>query len=170
MQFVGRPPLEESGILYLRRPSKMRWQYEVPEGKLLVGDGEVLHMYSPRSNQVRRVKLEETGDLRAPLSFLLGRLKLRRQFRNLRLAVQDGRHMLIGEGRTGKEAYTQVEFTYDPDDYRLVHIKVYGQDETITTFRFEDEKVNEFLALSLFRFEPPAGADVIDQLPRGEDP
>ena len=162
MQFVARPPLTEEGMLSLLRPQKMRWDYTRPAGKLLVGDGEVLHMYNPRANQVRRIKPSETGDLRAPLSFLLGRLRLRRQFSNLRLSEADGRALLIADGRSGKEAYTQVEFHYDPGDYRLLGLKVFGQDESVTVFLFEDEQVNATLDPALFVFEPPEGADIID--------
>ncbi len=161
MRFVARPPLTEEGMLYLLRPQKMRWEYTRPEGKLLVGDGEVLHMYNPRTNQVRQVKPSETGDLRAPLSFLLGRLRLRRQFSKLRLSDIDGQALLIADGRSGKEAYSRVEFSYDPEDYRLLGLKVFGQDESITVFRFDDEKINSKLDPALFVFQPPAGADLI---------
>ena len=167
MRFVARPPLTEEGTLYLLRPSKMRWDYTRPEGKLLVGDGEMLHMYNPRANQVRQVKPSETGDLRAPLSFLLGRLRLRRQFDNLRLSDAGDQAVLIADGRSGKEAYTHVEFRYDPEDYRLLGLKVFGQDESVTVFRFEDEQVNTALDPALFVFQPPEGADFIDG-PRGK--
>jgi len=162
MQFVARPPLTEEGTLYLLRPSKMRWDYTRPQGKLLVGDGDMLHMYNPRANQVRQVKPSETGDLRAPLSFLLGRLRLRRQFSHPRLSVADGQALLIADGRSGKEAYTRVEFRYDPEDYRLLGLRVLGQDESVTVFRFEDEQVNSVLDPALFVFQPPAGADLLD--------
>ena len=169
IEFGSRPPLQEQGTLYLLRPSKMRWDYAKPKGKLLVGDGEVMQMYSPRTNQVRRIRFGATADLRAPLSFLLGRLRLRRQFRNLRLEKRQDSAVLIVDGRTGKEAYGQVEFTYDPSDYRLLRIKVHGQDQSITTFEFRDEKVNVPLAAALFQFEAPAGADVLDESFAGGD-
>ncbi len=169
IEFGSRPPVHEQGTLYLLRPSKMRWDYAQPEGKLLVGDGEVMRMYSPRTNQVRRIKSGATADLRAPLSFLLGRLRLRRQFRNLRLEKQQDRSVLLADSRGGKEAYSRVEFSYDPGDYRLLRIKVHGQDQSITTFEFRDEKVNAPLAAALFQFEAPAGADILDESFAGGD-
>ena len=108
------------------------------------------------------MKPSETGDLRAPLSFLLGRLRLRRQFSHPRLSVADGQALLIADGRSGKEAYTRVEFRYDPEDYRLLGLRVLGQDESVTVFRFEDEQVNSVLDPALFVFQPPAGADLLD--------
>lgn len=161
--YSGRPRFEEQGTLYLRRPSKMRWEYSRPAGKLLVGDGDLLHYYNPRTNQVRQVKPMETGDLRAPLAFLLGRLRFRRQFRNLRLETVEGRTLLAADGRSGKEAYGRVEFTYDEADFRLVHLRILGQDDSITSFHFDDEIVNPRLDPALFDFVPPPGADLLEE-------
>ncbi len=160
--YASRPRRREAGTLYLRRPMKMSWEYTKPAGKLLVGDGEVLHMYSPQTNQVRRLKLRETGDLRAPLAFLLGRLRFRKLFRNLRVEQEDEKSILVGEGRSGSEAYRRVEFTYDPRDFRLLHLRVVGQDESINAFRFENERINVPLDPSRFHFQPPPEAEIIN--------
>ena len=160
--YASRPRRQEEGTLYLRRPMKMSWEYTKPTGKLLVGDGEVLHMYNPQTNQVRRLNLSETGDLRAPLAFLLGRLRFRKLFRNLRVERGDEKSILVGEGRSGSEAYRRVEFTYDPRDFRLLHLRVIGQDESINAFRFENERINVPLDPSRFNFQPPPGAEIIN--------
>ena len=160
--YASRPRRQEAGTLYLRRPMKMSWEYTKPPGKLLVGDGEVLHMYSPQTNQVRRLKLRETGDLRAPLAFLLGRLRFRKLFRNLRVEQEDEKSVLVGDGRSGSEAYRRVEFTYDPRDFRLLHLRVVGQDESINAFRFANERINVPLDPSRFHFQPPPEAEIIN--------
>src|SRR5882724_7689747 len=36
----GRARRTESGILLLRKPGKMRWDYTQPQGKLVVSDGK----------------------------------------------------------------------------------------------------------------------------------
>jgi outer membrane lipoprotein carrier protein len=167
MRYLGRQPLVERGTLYLWRPGKMRWEYSKPAGKLLVGDGDLLHYYSPQSNQVRQLRPSQTGDLRVPLSFLLGGLHFRRQFRDLRLMEVEGRAVLLGEGRSGQVAYTRVEFTYDPTDFELVHLKAYGQDESVTTFAFSEETVNPRLQKTLFDFHAPPGAEIVDQAQSG---
>jgi outer membrane lipoprotein carrier protein len=164
MKYLGRRPLVERGTLYLRRPGKMRWEYSKPAGKLLVGDGDLLYYYNPNSNQVRQLRPSQTGDLRVPLAFLLGRLHFRRQFRDLRIEEIDGRSVVIGDGRTGKEAYTRVEFTYDPATFELLHLKVLGQDESMTTFAFSEETLNPRLEAPLFDFHAPPGAEIADQI------
>lgn len=163
MIYGGRRRIRESGTVFLRRPQKMRWDYAAPKGKLLVGDGERLRMYNPLTNQVRTVHVDETADLRAPLAFLLGRLRFSRQFRKLRLETVDGRETLVGEGRTGKEYYTRVEFGFDPEDYRLSGIKVLGRDGSVTRFRFSNEKRNPPLGDDLFVFRAPEDAEILPE-------
>ena len=169
MEYAGRRRMVESGTLYLRRPGKMRWDYDRPKGKIAIGDGEMFRMYNPNTNQVRQVKLDETADLRAPLSFLLGRMRLKRQFRNLRIQAQDGESVLVAEGRTGKEYYSRVEFAYDPSDFHLRRIKVYGRDDSINVFRFKNEVLNPTLDLDLFEFRAPEGADILPLSSYGGD-
>lgn len=160
----GRERMREAGTLFLRRPGLMRWQYIEPDGKLLVSDGEVMSLYNPRTNQVRRFAVEQSGDLRAPLAFLLGRMRLDRQFRDLRIETIEGRDALVGDGRTGRESYYRVEFYYNAR-FSLTRLRVFGRDESITEFQFRDEEINPSLERSLFRFNPPPGADVLEGEP-----
>ena len=120
-----------------------------------------MQMYNPRTNQVRRLKFSATADFRAPLSFLLGRLRLKRQFRNLRLIVGQEYGILLADGLTGREVYRDLEFRYEPETYRLIRIKLSGQDQSITTFEFNNEKTNVSIGLEQFEFSVPAGAEVL---------
>ena len=170
VEYKGHARIHERGKLSLLRPKKMRWDYTVPAGKLLIGDGETLHMYNPRTNQVRPVKLDDSGDLRAPLSFLLGRLRFRRQFENLRLETIEGATAVVGEGRPGKDYFERVEFTYDPTAFSLKRLRVFGRDDSVTTFAFAQEERNLRLDESLFVLQVPADAEVLEHSGRREQP
>ena len=161
MEYAGRRRNAESGTLYLLRPGKMRWEYSDPEGKIAISDGKIFRMYNPNTNQVRQVALEAMTDLRAPLSFLLGRMRLRRMFRNLRVEQAGEQQVLIGEGRGGRDVYTRVEFTVDPNDYRITGIRIVGRDESINAYVFSDEQTNPSLSAAMFEFEAPPGAEVV---------
>lgn len=161
MEHSARLTMAESGIVYLLRPGKMRWDYERPQGKVAISDGEIFRMYSPNSHQVRQVALVEMSDLRAPLSFLLGRMRLRRMFRNLRIEEADGERVLIGDGRNAQDFYSHVEFAFDPDAFSITGIRIYGRDESVNVYRFWEERKNPKLAEGLFVFKAPPGAEVV---------
>ena len=161
MEYAGRTRMSEEGTLYLMRPGKMRWDYTRPEGKIAISDGQIFRMYSPNSNQVRQVRLDEMTDLRAPLSFLLGRMRLRRMFRNLRIEESEGAQVLIGDGRSGQDFFSQVEFAFDPANFSINRIRIVGRDESVNVYQFSDEQENPRLAADMFEFEFPADAEVV---------
>ena len=161
MEYAGRKRMAERGTLYLSRPGKMRWDYSSPAGKVAVSDGEIFRMYSPNSNQVRLVRLDEMTDLRAPLSFLLGRMRLRRMFKNLRIEEVDGQAVLSGEGRSGQDFYSRVEFDYDPGDFSIHGIRIFGRDESVNVYKFSGEQANPRMTADMFEFEAPPGAEVV---------
>lgn len=166
LTYAGSVRDRQSGRLQLLRPGKMRWDYDRPRGMRLIGDGELIRIFNPNTNQVRMLRVRETADMRAPLSFLLGGLDFTRLFRNLKLETIDGRKALTAEGRTGREAYTRVEFFYSPD-FRLTEIRALGRNEAITTFTFENEILNETLDPERFVFQVPVGAEILPETELG---
>ena len=67
------------GILLMKRPGKMYWEYQRPTRKLFVADGKQTFFYVPGENQVTITDLDpETAD--TPLLFLLGLKRIRDDF------------------------------------------------------------------------------------------
>src|SRR5689334_1071088 len=73
----------ESGVLLLKKPGKMRWEYRSPREKLFVSDGHAVWFYVPGENQARRSEVKKLDDLRSPLAFLLGKTKLEKELQGL---------------------------------------------------------------------------------------
>jgi outer membrane lipoprotein carrier protein len=158
---LGRGPRTESGILYLRKPGRMRWDYTQPAGKLFVSDGKEVYLYLPDQKRVEKMPLKATEDMRAPLAFLLGKLNFEREFHNIQARpVQDG-SVVTAEPRSESLPYSQVEFQVAPD-FEIRKLHIVGQDQSILDFTFEDEKLNPALANSMFEFQPPPGSEVVE--------
>jgi outer membrane lipoprotein carrier protein len=159
----GRPRRSESGTLQLRKPGRMRWDYEQPKGKLFVGDGKNLWLYRPEENEVEKMPLKESDDMKAPLAFLLGRLNFQKEFRNLQAKPEaNGVQRITAEPKTDNLPYTAVEFVVDAES-RIQAVKVTGFDRSVTEFRFENEKVDPPLDSKLFQFQPPKGAKLVEE-------
>ena len=158
---AGRPRRSESGTLFLRKPGKMRWDYDQPKGKLFVSDGKFLWLYTPADNRAEKMKLKESDDLRAPLAFLLGKLDFQKEFRNLqeRLEGQDTR--IMAEPKTDNLPYSAVEFVVTPER-RIKGVKVTGFDHSVLEFHLEQEKVDPVLDAKLFQFQVPKGAALVE--------
>ncbi len=144
----------------------MRWEYESPMGKLFVSDGNEMFLYTPASNRVQRMKVRETDDLRAPLGFLLGRLDFWRDFDRFVSRPEGEDQRLTARPKSDRAPYTDVEFVVTPS-HRISYLKITGHDRSVMEFRLSEEKLNPPLAESLFRFTPPAGAEVVDEITEG---
>lgn len=158
---MGQRPRTESGVLSLRKPRRMRWEYHVPDGKLFLSDGEDVYFYVPSANRVEKSPLRRSGDLRTPLAFLLGRVDLRQDFKEFRTRPEGENLHITALPRSAKSPYTSVEFLVTPG-YQITRLVVHGEDQSVMEFKFSGEMVNPPLDDSEFRFKMPAGAELVE--------
>jgi outer membrane lipoprotein carrier protein len=151
----------ESGLLMLRKPKKMRWQYSQPAGKLFLSDGKLLWLYTPDENRVEKMKFQESDDMRAPLAFLLGKLNFDKEFRNLQSKIEGADTRIMAEPKTDNLPYSAVEFLVAQDSH-IKEVKVTGFDKSILHFTFDQERVDPPLDGKLFQFSMPKGAELVD--------
>ncbi len=157
----GRPPRTESGDLFLSKPKRMRWEYSDPPGKLFLSDGDHVYLYSPVSNRVEKMPLKESGDMRTPLAFLIGRVDLRRDFREFRSRPNGEDLEVVALPKSKKAPYERVEFLLTPE-YRIKRLMVHGHDQSVMEFQFSQEVPNPGLDPGLFDFQMPAGAEFVE--------
>ena len=163
----NRPQRTEAGELFLRKPGRMRWQYTSPKGKLFLSDGKEMYLYTPASNRVEKMKVKESDDLRAPLGFLLGKLDFWRDFQKFTSRPEEADVRITAEPKSDRSPYSQVEFVVTPAR-EIRYLKVTGQDRSVMEFRFSKEKLDPPLADTLFRFETPPGAEVVNAISEQE--
>jgi outer membrane lipoprotein carrier protein len=158
---LGRKHSPESGTLTLRKGGKMRWDYVRPEGKLFVSDGKTIYLYTSGDNRVEKVPLRDTEDMRAPLAFLLGKLEMKKEFRDFQVHEQSGGTLLTASAKNDRLPYKSVEMLIASDG-SIRQLQVAGRDESLLTYVFRDEKLNIPLNDSIFHFTIPPGAEVVD--------
>lgn len=163
----GRQTLRrEEGTLYLSKPGQMRWEYETPEPKLFLSDGQKLLLYVPSENRMTETQLKNSGDLRTPLSLLLGQLRLQEEFDEIIQGPFDlppleaGNTVLKATPKHFEGRLEWVVFEINPkSEIRRIIVAEPGGMQT--EFRFEQEERNIPVAASLFRFEPPSGTEIV---------
>jgi outer membrane lipoprotein carrier protein len=156
----------ESGTLVMKKPGKMRWDYDQPHSKLFLTDGNTAYFYVPGERQVRRTPVKQLNDLRSPLRYLLGKTKLQKEFDGLSLApdvkpLTPGDLVLRGVPRRMQDrvAQTLLEVT---SEGLITRITVEEQDGSITEFRFLQQKENVQLPDKRFTFSPPEGVEIVE--------
>ena len=158
---LGHPRPPESGTLILRKGGKMRWDYTRPAGKLFISDGKTAYLYTAADNRVEKVPLKDTEDMRAPLAFLLGKLDLKKEFRDFTASEGEGGSWLKAAAKSDRVPYKTVEMLIGLKG-SVQQLKIAGRDGSTLTYAFQDEKLNPLVADTLFRFTVPPGAEVVD--------
>jgi outer membrane lipoprotein carrier protein len=155
----------ESGTLWIKRPGRMRWEYQQPRAKLFITDGKSAWFYAPGDRQARTTPARKLDDLRSPLAYLLGRTKLERVLGDLAVAGDTqpqtpGDVVLQGTPRGLAGHLTRVLLEVSPEG-RIDRIVAEGQDDSVTEYKLSESKEDVNIADDKFRFVPPAGVEVI---------
>jgi len=158
---------KESGTLELKKPGRMRWDYEQPRPKMFVTDGSIAWFYVPGEKQARRAPVKQIEDLRSPLRYLLGKSRLEKEFMGLAIAadaqpVNAGDIVLRGVPKAMKDQVSEVVLEVSPA-HQIHRIVLHGADSTVTDFRFSQIEENVPVQDTLFRFIPPPGVEILEE-------
>lgn len=151
-----------SGKIFVRYPGKMRWEYEKPERQVIITDGFKLWIYRPADNQVMIGNAPAFFSDGKGASFLSDITLVRKKFT-----------ISLGESKDNffyELKLKPLEKTLDVADVRLwVTKNTFTVIRVVTYNSYGDENRIEFLNHefkadlkdSLFSFEVPEGADVL---------
>jgi outer membrane lipoprotein carrier protein len=156
----GRPRKSETGTLTLRKPGRMRWDYSAPAGKLFLSDGKDVYLYTPDTHRVEKEPLKASEDMRAPLAFLLGKLDFSKEFRDFEMRPDGDNRVVTAKAKNDKLPYEKIEMLVAPD-YAIRRLVVNSQDGSVLTFLFDQEKLNPRVNDAQFKFQLPAGAQLV---------
>lgn len=155
---------EERGTLYVKKPGKMRWDYNKPDEKVFVSDGVRLIQYFAEENRAVVSPAPESDQ--AAVLFLAGRGNLNRDF-NVTFAKSGSPSVwaLRLEPKTPQPDYDWLEITAARDTYQIQSLTVGEKQGSRSTFVFSNFKENPGLSDKTFAFSIPRGAEVTNAGP-----
>jgi outer membrane lipoprotein carrier protein len=161
---VGRATLS-TGTITIKKPGRMRWDYDKPEPRMFLSTGQVFWLYEPSEKQAFKQDLK-SSQLPAALAFLMGKAKITDEF-DVSLA-KDARHGRPGDYRLAlspkqpQSAYKSILFIVDPKEFLVRESVLMDAQGNTNHFVFDDLAVNTKVADSVFKWTPPAGVRVVD--------
>ena len=147
----------ESGSLSVKRPGRMRWEYEEPEIKTFVADGQSFYFYVPADRQV--IVQSQSGQRGVAVTLLSGDGSLSADFEAELPTRGEGRLRLTP--REPDPDVREVLVDVGPDG-EILAIEVLDIQANRSRYEFYDTKTNVGLPESLFSFEIPEGVEVIE--------
>ncbi len=154
--------LKAWGKLTFKRPGKMLWRYEEPKGQIVLADGKNLYFYQPEQNQVIKSPLSNAFRSDIPLSFLLGLGNLKKDFNVALKGSDENQFVLRLEPKGDLGGFSEVNVGVSRSTSDILWVSVRDAASNVTTIRFSGMRKGVGVQESLFRFQVPDGADVVE--------
>ena len=154
-----------SGELLIKKPGRMRWNYEKPERHMYLAAGNTFWVYEPEARQAFRQDLKGS-QLPVAVSFLMGKGKLQDEF-DITLAKElpygdATSHRLSLKPKKPQSTYRAIYFVVDPANFLVRQSVLINTQGDVNSFTFSDAKLDSKLTDNDFKWTPPAGVRVID--------
>ena len=140
-----------TGSFALRRPGRMRFDYDAPTPVLIVADGATVAMEDRELETVDRIPLAST-----PLGLVLDdELDFQTEAEVTDVTQTSDRISISMRDRTG-EADGELTLIFDAANYDLLGWTTFDADRQTTTVALQDVETNVSIDPRLFRIEDPA--------------
>lgn len=161
---AGGQVLRSSGRVWFWKPGRMRWEYVEPEKQTIVADGTTLWIDQPADNQVLKAPLAQAFESRTPVSFLFGVARIEEDFRPILLSPAEDGSLRLQLDPKGQEdgSLGALILEVDPATYDVEAATIRDPLGNSTRVTLRDVRRNETVDEDLFRYERPAGRDVIE--------
>jgi outer membrane lipoprotein carrier protein len=156
---LGRE-IVERGEVRLKRPGRMRWEYQAPDKKLFVADGQTFFFYVPADRQVIVRAQDEQLSIAAIL--LTGKSGLLDEFSAATAEAAPAGHTRIRLSPRRPNAEIDSVLVDLDAKLRIASIHIFDAQGNGSRFDFSSVRENTGLEDKLFRFVTPAGVEVIE--------
>lgn len=150
----------ERGRLFLQRPRKMRWEYQ---NKLFIVNARDVWFYTPDDREATHADAAKVSDARFPFLFLLGQKNLRREFREITLATQDGSNKTLRLVPKRKDTGIREIFLEVTDEGQILRVRQVDEGGAVSDVSLTNVRENYNAPAEAFEFRPPPGVNVRKQ-------
>jgi len=161
---VLRQTATERGRLIVKKPGRMRWEYQEPERKVLVADGHKIYFHIEQDRQVIVSDAPEDDRASTGALFLSGRGNLLRDFTVTYGTIEGAPEGLIVLKLTPRRPEPEYDWLLLALEPSTLQFRMLVQADSLggrSTFTFTNLKENAGVADTTFVFRMPPGADVI---------
>ena len=152
---------ETSGLLWIARPGRFRWDYASVHAQTIVADGEVLWLYDVELEQVTR-RAQESAIGQTPAVLLSGGQQYRKDYNVTILWRQGAVYWISLVPKLSDGSFAEIQLGFEGETLRL--IQLLDELNQITRVTLANVVENEPIPDSVFQFVPPTGVDVISDV------
>ena len=148
------------GLIWLKKPEQILWEFQRPNIKKIILNGESLSIYDANLNQLLIVPY--TDQYQSSLASILINNNNLEAFYEIHSKINDGEFYTVTLFQKKNDSlFTKIEITISE---MLIHkIKLWDSSGQSISIVLENVKMNISLLDSSFKFIPPNGVDIFDQ-------
>lgn len=155
----GEAGKHSSGVFYLLRPGKFRWNYEKPYKQEIVSNGGKVWFYDVDLEQVTTRKLDKAIGS-TPALLLTGEVALEKNFDIQSQDKEEGLYWIKLIPKEEESGFKYVLIGLNGDNLAGMELSDnFGQ---LTRIYFSNLKLGAKIDPAKFEFKPPAGVDVLE--------
>ena len=148
-----------SGVVFLNRPDKFRWDYKIPYTQTIVTNGDTLWFYDEDLEQVT-IRDFSTSIENTPSAIFGSYEDLDAQFIIIELGNIEEFDWVELTPRDIESQYNSIRLGFEKD--KLGMMVMFDNLGQVTRIDFTEEVLNKKMDDSIFNFEPPQGIDILD--------
>ncbi len=156
---AGGPSRRRSGKIFYQKPGKLRWEFSPPQSETIVSDGMTLFDFDPGLNQVVEMPVQNAFKSRSAAAFFLGLGNLQHDFtiESLKPDSEDQAKIKL-KPKSGGDS---IELVIDKHTLNIEEVHIADALGNTNQIDLSDLQRNLPLDASLFKFTPPADADIV---------
>ncbi len=148
------------GLIWLKKPEQILWEFQRPNIKKIIVDGESVSIYDANLNQLLIVPY--TDQYQSSLASILINNDNLEVFYEIQTKINDdGFYLITLFQKKDDSLFTKIEISISE---MLIHtIKLWDSSGQSIAIVLENIEMNISLPDSSFKFTPPKGVDIFDQ-------
>jgi len=153
------------GLLYFKKPSQMRWDYQSPaaQRKEVIADGREVYIYMPQDKTVMVYPMKQVMRSDLVMRFFSGIGELQRDFTvswNTPYSGYGPMRIILKPTKPQPDLKDLV-LTIDPQTFLVQSLEFSNTYGDFTRMNFSGTQLNVSLQPGFFKFTPPPGVQVV---------
>ncbi len=164
--FLDKSKEIRTGKVWIKKPGKFRWEYQIPEKFLIISDGFQIFVYYPEEKEVLIYPSGKVISSQLALGFMSGRGNIKKDLKLESFEILNEKEWKISFLPVSKDTYIEkIVLTVNLDTGEVKEFYFINTSGEKVRIIFKNLEYNLDLKNNIFTFIPPKNSKVLNTFP-----
>ena len=164
--FLDKSKEIRTGKVWIKKPGKFRWEYQIPEKFLIISDGFQIFIYYPEEKEVLIYPSGKVISSQLALGFMSGRGNIKKDLKLESFKILNEKEWKISFFPVSKDTYIEkIVLTVNLDTGEVKEFYFINTSGEKVRIIFKNLEYNLDLKNNIFTFIPPKNSKVLNTSP-----